>query len=74
MGIAGLLGDPVGSIPLLNGQGSLYICAGLLAILFLWGWRGAPASAAEAPPAAEVEQIVAAQESLEPAPNSAAFD
>jgi MFS family permease len=74
MAIAGLLGDQLGSILLLNGQGSLYMCSGLLAILFLWGWRSAHAPAAETATVAEVERIAAGQEALEPAPNSAAFD
>jgi MFS family permease len=43
MAIAGFfgdaLGDQLGPIVLLNGQGGMYVCAGLLAMLFLWGVR-----------------------------------
>ncbi len=74
MAIAGLLGDQLGSILLLNGQGGLYMCAGVLAILFLWGWRSAQTPAEEAATVAEEKHIASAQEALEPVPNSAAFD
>jgi len=74
MAIAGLLGDRVGSILLLNGQGGLYMCGGVLAILFLWGWRSVQAPAEAAATVAEEQRIAAAQEALEPAPNVAAFD
>ncbi len=34
--LAGFYGDRLGVITLLNGQGGMYICAGLVAIAFLW--------------------------------------
>lgn len=46
MALAGFYGDQLGPILLLNGQGGVYICAGLLAVLFLWGARMAPKLAA----------------------------
>jgi len=50
MALAGFYGDqlgPLGPVLLLNGQGGVYMCAGLLAILFLWGLRPAPKASAE---------------------------
>jgi MFS family permease len=52
MGTAGGLGDRVGAVPLLNLQGGVYVLAGLICLLTLWGSRVA-AGAAQASNAEE---------------------
>src|SRR5262249_43302094 len=64
MAIAGLLVARVGSILVLNGQGSLYMSPGILAMLVLWGWRAAQVPAAAATTAPAVEPIAAGQEAF----------
>jgi hypothetical protein len=59
MAVAGFYGDEFGSILLLNGQGGMYICAGLLAVLFLWGARKAIKPVAEPAQSAEAASIPA---------------
>ncbi|MGH2517223.1 MAG: MFS transporter [Ktedonobacterales bacterium] len=45
MALAGTLGDRVGAVPLLNIQGGMYVCAGLLALVALRGVRAGSRSA-----------------------------
>jgi MFS family permease len=55
MTLAGIEGDRLGVIALLNGQGGMYICAGLVAIVFLWRIR----RPVEAVPQPAVEPVAA---------------
>jgi MFS family permease len=50
MALAGFYGDQFGVITLLNGQGGMYICAGLVAVAFLWRVRAPRAQARAASP------------------------
>lgn len=59
--LAGFYGDQLGVITLLNGQGGMYICAGLVAIAFLWRLRVVSASGAT--PSA---QAAAAEAAIQP--------
>lgn len=42
MVLAGALGDKLGVVTLLNGQGGMYVLAGLLALVLLWDVKIAP--------------------------------
>jgi MFS family permease len=61
--LAGFYGDQLGVITLLNGQGGMYICAGLVAIAFLWRLR-APSKSAATPAPEAVPAIQTAVESV----------
>jgi MFS family permease len=60
--LAGFYGDRLGVIALLNGQGGMYICSGLVAIAFLWRLR-TPSMSAETP---ATETAQASQAAAEP--------
>jgi len=57
MALAGLYADQIGVITLLNGQGGMYICAGLVAVAFLW-WVRAPSIPAPAASPQPAEAVV----------------